>query len=261
MFAIKLKNLRTGFGLSQDQLAAKLGTSKSSISYYENGVRLPDGEILIKMAKHFNVSTDFLLGLTEDENYERDEDDQEVEYYARTALNHTKNRKELKQFLNTFSTTIGFISDDSANELLLLESLADITNNHNNTTIFYESRFEYLEELIYGLVKKGVSKPIVMATAIAYIERNENEFEKILSSVSNNFISVRKNIEQSLYDKFREIYANIYKDELTKEVYSNYKYFSPNGPEDFYEDDKEPEIELVNLDELLKEPGNQNDSK
>lgn len=257
MISNRIKGMRKERNLSQDQLAEITGVSKTTISYYENGIRVPDADFLVKIARYFNVSADFLLGLTEDENYAGDEDDQEVEYYAREALAYTKNRGELKQFLSTFSTTIRFISDNPNNELHLIESLSDITSFYNNIIIALDLRFDYLEELINGLVKKGVKKSVVMATAIAYIERNENNLEKMLSSISNNFIHVRENVEQSLYNKLKEIYKNIYEEELKKEDYIDYKYFPPDNPEDGYEDDKKPEMKTISiLEEQLKEVNN-----
>ena len=49
--------------MTQAQLAQKLGLTKSVISAYKTGLRLPSYDILIHIAKIFNVSTDYLLGL------------------------------------------------------------------------------------------------------------------------------------------------------------------------------------------------------
>lgn len=61
------KNLRLRENLSQQELADKLGISKSSISMYENGNREPDLETLEKIADFFNVDMDFLIGRKEKE--------------------------------------------------------------------------------------------------------------------------------------------------------------------------------------------------
>ena len=62
-FGERLKNLRTKKKLTQSQLATKLGLSKSEISAYENGIRLPSYDILISLTFIFQVSTDYLLGV------------------------------------------------------------------------------------------------------------------------------------------------------------------------------------------------------
>lgn len=62
-FGITLKTLRTQNNYTQDQLAQKLGLTKSVISAYETGLRLPSYDVLINIAKIFKVSTDYLLGM------------------------------------------------------------------------------------------------------------------------------------------------------------------------------------------------------
>lgn len=62
-FGNVLKTLRLKENMTQAQLAQKLGLTKSVISAYETGLRLPSYDILIHIAKIFNVSTDYLLGL------------------------------------------------------------------------------------------------------------------------------------------------------------------------------------------------------
>ena len=58
-----LKTLRLRKDMTQAQLANKLGLTKSVISAYETGLRLPSYDILIHIARIYNVSTDYLLGI------------------------------------------------------------------------------------------------------------------------------------------------------------------------------------------------------
>ena len=58
-----LKTLRLREKMTQAQLANKLGLTKSVISAYETGLRLPSYDILIHIARIYNVSTDYLLGI------------------------------------------------------------------------------------------------------------------------------------------------------------------------------------------------------
>lgn len=64
MFGDKLKDLRMDAGLTQEQLAQVIGISSNSISKYESNINEPAYEILIKIAKYFNVSLDYLLSRT-----------------------------------------------------------------------------------------------------------------------------------------------------------------------------------------------------
>ncbi len=59
----KLKKLRLDRNFTQGQLADMMGLATSAISSYESCARRPSYEILVKYARIFHVSTDFLLGL------------------------------------------------------------------------------------------------------------------------------------------------------------------------------------------------------
>ncbi len=64
MFGSKLRELRKQAGLSQEELAKKLGVSKSTIGMYEQGQRKkPQSDaVLKKIADYFSVSLDYLMG-------------------------------------------------------------------------------------------------------------------------------------------------------------------------------------------------------
>ena len=62
-FGIRLKELRTQAGLTQLQLAQRMGITKSVVSFYELQERTPSPDVLVKLAGIFRVSTDYLLGL------------------------------------------------------------------------------------------------------------------------------------------------------------------------------------------------------
>ena len=64
-FSEHLKLLRTEQNISRAQLAEKINVSIRLISYWENGQRECDFDMLIKIADLFSVSIDYLLGRTE----------------------------------------------------------------------------------------------------------------------------------------------------------------------------------------------------
>ena len=64
-FAERLKELRIEKGITQAELAKELQVSQRSISSWETGFRQPDFETLEILAKYFNVTTDYLLGITD----------------------------------------------------------------------------------------------------------------------------------------------------------------------------------------------------
>ena len=62
-FGVILKELRKEKKLTQTELAQFLCTTQDSISLWELGKSYPDIPTLIKIAKFFDVSSDYLLGL------------------------------------------------------------------------------------------------------------------------------------------------------------------------------------------------------
>ena len=62
IFSERLKQLRTEMNWNQDVVAKSLGISRASLINYESGIRIPDIELLYKIADVFQVSTDYLLG-------------------------------------------------------------------------------------------------------------------------------------------------------------------------------------------------------
>lgn len=59
-----ITKLRVDAKLTQKQLAAKLEISNTALSNYEIGVREPNLKLLVKIANAFNVTTDYLLGVS-----------------------------------------------------------------------------------------------------------------------------------------------------------------------------------------------------
>lgn len=62
-FGQRLKELRVQSGMTQLQLAQRMGVTKSVVSFYELQERTPSPDILVKLSGIFKVSTDYLLGL------------------------------------------------------------------------------------------------------------------------------------------------------------------------------------------------------
>ena len=61
-FSTRIKELREKNGLSMEQLANQLNVTKSRVNMWENNGTVPRMNILIDLAKRFNVTTDYLLG-------------------------------------------------------------------------------------------------------------------------------------------------------------------------------------------------------
>lgn len=64
VFGKRLKELRKEHGYTIEQFADMVGISKSTLGYYENDKRMPDIEILARIANVLNVNADYLIGRT-----------------------------------------------------------------------------------------------------------------------------------------------------------------------------------------------------
>lgn len=103
--------MRESRGLTQEDLASRLGISRASLSHYETNRRQPDYETLRNIANLFDVSTDYLLGRTDDPhmNMDRDirdfvdslelSDEKILEKFALTVDGRTLTLEEAKRFI------------------------------------------------------------------------------------------------------------------------------------------------------------------
>lgn len=66
LFSQRLLSLRKQAGLSQKQLGEVIGVSNKAICTMETGTRETTFEKLVLLAEYFHVSTDYLLGITDD---------------------------------------------------------------------------------------------------------------------------------------------------------------------------------------------------
>ena len=71
-FSERLKDLRKQAGLTQVDVAEKLGISQPAYASWERGVKKPTQENLVKIAQILNVSVDYLVGNSEEKADELD---------------------------------------------------------------------------------------------------------------------------------------------------------------------------------------------
>ncbi|WP_026866899.1 MULTISPECIES: helix-turn-helix domain-containing protein [Jeotgalicoccus] len=71
----RLISLREGKGWSKTEAARRLNIANSTYSGYEYGHRKPDNEMLVKISELYDVTTDYLLGKTDSENFSSDDFD------------------------------------------------------------------------------------------------------------------------------------------------------------------------------------------
>lgn len=92
----RIREERLKSGMSQDELAEKLGMKRANISNYEAGRVIPPGNILLELSKIFNVTTDYLLGLSIDaeENISIDDNLMQIQRAKRKLNMENRNRMD-----------------------------------------------------------------------------------------------------------------------------------------------------------------------
>lgn len=70
----RVKELRTSHGYSREKLAKMLDIGEASIPRYENNEQLPSAAVVKRLAELFSVTSDYLLGLTDNPIGYRSED-------------------------------------------------------------------------------------------------------------------------------------------------------------------------------------------
>ena len=67
-YIVRMRNLREDNDLTQQEIATMLGTSQTMYARYERGANEMPIRHLIKLAKYYDVTTDYLLALTKEKN-------------------------------------------------------------------------------------------------------------------------------------------------------------------------------------------------
>ena len=99
MLSDNIRNLRKAKGLSQDELAAKLNVVRQTVSKWENGLSVPDSEMLIKIAEELDTSVSLLL----DETIKPDEESElkilsaKLEVINKQLIEQNENRRKVRR--------------------------------------------------------------------------------------------------------------------------------------------------------------------
>ncbi|MFW9968593.1 MAG: helix-turn-helix domain-containing protein [Candidatus Odinarchaeota archaeon] len=97
----RLKKLREEKGITTREISKIFNVSKSTISNYENDIRKPDYEMIKRLAEFYDVSTDYIIGNTDDRNIEVMKDNDIPEILRNVGYEEINIIKEAKKKLTT----------------------------------------------------------------------------------------------------------------------------------------------------------------
>ena len=83
--ADRIKQLRKKKGVSQSQLAEAIGVKNNTVSTWERGTRKPDFDALQLLSNYFEVSFEYLLGSSDEEETRFKPSQEDLDFYALSA--------------------------------------------------------------------------------------------------------------------------------------------------------------------------------
>ena len=113
----RLKSIRKENGMSQSALAKLLGVAQNTISNWENGNRLIDNGMLLKISSVFDVSTDYILGRDNEKPNKPGETELEDNLIIYQRNGKTVRKKMSKEQMNLLASMIDAIPEDDNPDL------------------------------------------------------------------------------------------------------------------------------------------------
>ena len=182
-----LKKLRKDRNATQKEVSQAIGADQQTLRRYESGERKPDTEMLLRIAKYYNVSADYLLGLSENSTVEPDMkaavkctglSEKSIEKLKRiNHFNADGSENPDKSFIDILDR---FIQSKYFSELIVYwESL------HTHSTEWKENEMKTNEDYIYkGQLNQSCD--IARYNVSRMIEKISDEFDRRESNEHNS---------------------------------------------------------------------------
>lgn len=198
----KIEYARTKMLMSQDTLANKIGRKRPEITMWENGTRTPDIQTLKDIAVALGVSTDYLLGLSDVENY----DTNNIAINKVTGLSE-KTIKTLMILNNNYN---GYLIS-TINYLIEQEMLYDDTSSIYNANVDNERIYEITSAIVGN---KPTEKRIITEID-KYFKAKINDKE--IFCIANNTLEKYINNDNEPLDNSEFIYGQ----DITDTIFLN----------------------------------------
>jgi|GEM_PF-6743541 len=171
IFATRLRGLMDKRNITHQELADKLGVSRQAVSWYYFGKRQPNFEKLIEISEFFDVSTDYLLGVSKFRNYDEIKEIKEsvkvfeqIEnpYILEDMKEAFKHLGEIGKIIESYDISNHLkITTDSLNKIFLSyqESLKEVSANNSL------SKMKFLEFKAFSTEKMDSVQESIKAMA------------------------------------------------------------------------------------------------
>lgn len=168
-FKERFSELRAKSGLSQNKLGKALSLSPATIGYYENGSRLPDIETAARIARYFDVSADYLLGLSDAKSVEQD-----MKNACETTGLTQKAIENMQHIFSLFDT--------------------DSTSGKAEESIF----IDFLESSFFASMMLSFTESVLFKVKIEVVSENANIMQEVFAEVLEQEIQSGKKANVAL---------------------------------------------------------------
>lgn len=196
-FSDRLVKLREKTGKKRQEVADEIGISRASLEYYEKGKRKPDIEILAVLANYFNVSSDYLLGLSPAESTDRD-----IQFISKyTGL--SDEAIEVLHFYKNFEKICPTINLLLESEMTILHELAYQCSDMSKDMIEDECVRHGIDfvELNKTIELKEYNRLQIVTKLEKYLELDKQKYNKLMYfAESGNVISTAETDPEYIKD-------------------------------------------------------------
>lgn len=112
IIAERITQARNDLNINQKELAKKANITEANLSRYENGVREPKSAVLARLADALEVTTDYLVGLSDEKNY----DDYDLTKQSDNDI--LKTLQDLEDRLNSNESGLTFCGQPASKEAI-----------------------------------------------------------------------------------------------------------------------------------------------
>ena len=173
IFATRTKTLRKERGLSQTELAAALDISRTSVNLYESASRVPDITALARYASFFSVTSDYLLGLSENRTNETAAIGDKLGLSDESIERLGKWQKTVKEAPPRMGLIVSRYEPDYKTAVKRLYSTNELINAPEILKIVYDFLTNEIDEWIYPFDSMGDDEDSVCMNDDMITERFE----------------------------------------------------------------------------------------
>lgn len=223
-FAKRLRDLLKEKNITQNQLSKIIGKTRQAVNNYTLGNTAPDSDTLIKLSEYFNVSADYLLGISDVKTTDKD-----IAYICEYTGLCEETIEKLHKENNYYSNGIHML-----NNLLTDDVMYKMLSNICSLFFEYDNYVDLCSEIIYFDTKTDNFIDIcnfldMCDNEYSFREKSDFEhfqisrqFEKLIEKLIQKYHNSLNVLQEQVTEKIKNNFENFYEEYcLEKHKYGN----------------------------------------